>query len=258
MPLKKEVEIEMNDAIQQCWDSSAAGYDEGYDHGFKSHAEKEVWVRVLEGFLGEPSKKVLDIGTGTGNLAYVMAEMGHQVKGIDVSPGMLALAREKKPPNKGTVVFEQQDAQQLSEASGAIYDVVISRNVLWTIQDPQQALQEWRRVLKPGGCIVMMDANWFSPTLPQKLLKKAGNFMQWMREGKVTPEASYDAETFRALPLIGKKGPQVFMEMAKDCGYCNVQQIPLPEVDRVMWHQMPLQEKLKSACGRYALVGTKP
>ncbi|MEN1761566.1 MULTISPECIES: class I SAM-dependent methyltransferase [Anoxynatronum] len=250
----------LTEAIRHRWDHCASHYDEGYDHAVKSDAEKQLWMKLLRQLIGESPRNILDIGTGTGNLAFMLAELGYSVKGVDLSAELLAIARSKQPPHMGKVVFEQQDAQELSETTGDQYDVVISRNVLWTITDPEKALSEWHRVMKPGGIFVMIDANWFCPTLQQRLLKAMGTLLksfQKNQQHEEQEEQTYDPHIMASLPLIGKNGVQIFTKLANNCGFKNVVQIPLKEVDRIMWQQMPLQKKLLNAYHRYVLLGKK-
>jgi ubiquinone/menaquinone biosynthesis C-methylase UbiE len=57
------------------------------------------------------------------------------------------------------VRFQQADAQKLPYPE-ATFDLIISRNLVWTLPDPLAAYQDWYRVLKPGGRVLVFDANW--------------------------------------------------------------------------------------------------
>ncbi|MGH8932096.1 MAG: class I SAM-dependent methyltransferase [Egibacteraceae bacterium] len=56
---------------------------------------KDAWADVCSGALPTPPADVLDVGTGTGQVALLLADLGHRVTGIDLAEGMLALARAK-------------------------------------------------------------------------------------------------------------------------------------------------------------------
>ncbi len=58
------------------------------------------------------------------------------------------------------VTLQRMDAQNL-EFADETFDVVISRNLTWNLEKPEQAYQEWMRVLKPGGVLLNFDANWY-------------------------------------------------------------------------------------------------
>ena len=94
--------------------------------------------------------KILDVGTGNGSLALVLAGMGHDVVGIDISEGVLSVAKEKAKERGVNPDLRIGDAESL-EFEDKCFDAVVSRIVLWTLPNPQKAIEEWRRVLKPGG-----------------------------------------------------------------------------------------------------------
>lgn len=120
----------------------------------------ERWLAEIQQYL--PDRKpldILDVGTGTGFFAVLLAQEGHRVQGIDLTPAMLeesaALAQERKLD----IVFRQMDAQNL-EYDDECFDVVISRNLTWTLPDPEKAYTEWFRVLRSGGILLNFDANY--------------------------------------------------------------------------------------------------
>lgn len=100
--------------------------------------------------------RVLEVGIGTGiNLAlYPPACTG--VVGIDVSPAMLAQAREKAPPHFGSVELAEMDVQELRFASES-FDCVLATFVFCTVPDPLRGLQECRRVLNNAGRLVLLE-----------------------------------------------------------------------------------------------------
>ncbi|SDZ03303.1 class I SAM-dependent methyltransferase [Tindallia californiensis] len=254
--MKREREIKMKDAIQQCWDKNAIEYDEGYDHGIKSNREKEAWMKWLAQRIGDESKIILDIGTGTGNLALMLAEMGHYVKGIDVSAAMLEIAIEKSVAYRDKITYEQQDVHDLALEVEARYDAVVGRNVLWTLTDPQQALQGWYRVIKPGGMFIMIDGNWFTPTYCQKWGKRLGGILQSM--GMAEKEnSSYSHEMINNLPLIEQDGVHHFIRIAEKVGFESVTQHPLKPLDQIINKQMSFVQRLINAHHRYGIVGYK-
>ena len=127
----------------------------------KNELENEMgqrWFREIERFLPEGgSLDILDVGTGTGFFAILLAEKGHRVEGIDLTPAMLEEARRLAKQRNLDITFREMDAQNLAYPDGT-FDVVISRNLTWTLPDPESAYAEWFRVLKPGGVLLNFDA----------------------------------------------------------------------------------------------------
>jgi demethylmenaquinone methyltransferase/2-methoxy-6-polyprenyl-1,4-benzoquinol methylase len=117
----------------------------------------------------QPGQTALDLCTGTGKLAHELVPLvrpdGHVI-GIDFSPGMLELARKLEPD----VEFRQGDVSRLSEPDASIDAVTIGFG-LRNLVDRDAALREMRRVLRPGGRLVILE---FAP--PMGLLLAAYRF----------------------------------------------------------------------------------
>ncbi len=119
-------------------------------------APPERIVALLQGRRREGEEWVLDAGCGTGNYAVALARAGWRVVGIDYARGMLARAREKVTADvAGLVSFEQADLDAPLAYPAGRFDHAISISVLQAVADPARALGELRRVLKPGGVLVL-------------------------------------------------------------------------------------------------------
>jgi demethylmenaquinone methyltransferase / 2-methoxy-6-polyprenyl-1,4-benzoquinol methylase len=128
-----------------------------------------------------PGERVLDVATGTGDLAFLeKAAVGPegQVVGVDSCPAMLAVARGRE---LGAVDFQEGDATDLGFPD-ALFDVVTIGFGLRNVADRGRALREFRRVLRPGGRLMVLD---FS-TPNSKMLK-----------------AVHDTLYFRLMPAVG-------------------------------------------------------
>jgi ubiquinone/menaquinone biosynthesis C-methylase UbiE len=142
------------------WDTWSHTYDR-WGPG-KHPAYKDAWIDALAELLGHPQRdgspvlRIADIGTGTGDIALLLAEMGHDVTGYDISPVMLERARAKAGQAGVPAAFDLGDAYHLPLGDGS-FDAVVNRLVLWTLHDPSAALLEWWRVVSPGGHIVVID-----------------------------------------------------------------------------------------------------
>jgi ubiquinone/menaquinone biosynthesis C-methylase UbiE len=143
--------------VAQHWDRRASHFDEDFGHSIGGPAERIAWDRILD--LVIPSGGALDAfdaGCGTGFLSLELAIRGHRVTGVDFAPSMLAEARRKAAAQGLTVRFEEGDAENLPFAPGS-FDLAISRHVLWTLPHPEAAIDEWIRVLRPGGRLAIID-----------------------------------------------------------------------------------------------------
>jgi len=108
----------------------------------------------------QPGEQVLDIGSGPGFLAAEMAEevgAGGHVHGIDPSDSMLAIARRGETP----VEYGRGDALALPFEDER-FDVAVSTQVYEYVENIEGALAEARRVLRPGGRLLVLDTDWDS------------------------------------------------------------------------------------------------
>jgi ubiquinone/menaquinone biosynthesis C-methylase UbiE len=140
------------------WDRRAAHFDEDFGHSIRTSAERAAWDRILDRVLaGRGSLEALDAGCGTGFLSFELATRGHHVIGVDFAPAMIAEARRKAAARGTAIAFEEADVERLPFSPGR-FDLVISRHVLWTLPHPEAAVDEWIRVLRPGGRLVVVDS----------------------------------------------------------------------------------------------------
>lgn len=120
-----------------------------------------VWrrrmVRLVQGF---GPHTILDVATGTGDLAVAMARKMRQatVVGVDLSAEMLAVAREKvaRQGVADRVTLQEGDAEQLAFAEGSFDAVTVAFGVR-NFGDLQAGVREMYRVLKPGGRLVILE-----------------------------------------------------------------------------------------------------
>lgn len=147
--------------IKKYWNKRSSSY--GLDKD-KSTAIAETWETVLHDLVATGAgRKALDVGTGTGQFAVYLANKGFEVTGVDLSEEMIATARQNAAQEGLLIRFQTGDAEHLDFPDNS-FDVVVSRNLLWTLPRPDKALKEWKRVLKPGGKLVVSDGFWMNST----------------------------------------------------------------------------------------------
>ncbi len=110
----------------------------------------------------QPGETVLDVACGTGDLtqAFATRSPAGKIIGLDFAPGMLDHARTKlkglAPKHHEQITYMQGDAQDLPQADASI-DVLSIAFGIRNVTDPQRALHEFARVLRPGGRIIILE-----------------------------------------------------------------------------------------------------
>jgi SAM-dependent methyltransferase len=121
----------------------------GYIKLFAS-ASDQLIPNLLGAIGAKPKLKVLDVCCGQGNASEALVTQGCDVIGVDFSPAMLAIARQRVP----TASFFEADAQDLPFGE-AEFDVAVSNVGVCHVPDQPRALSEIRRVLRSGGRFAM-------------------------------------------------------------------------------------------------------
>ena len=123
-------------------------------------AMAELWMKEIRAQLPKGKKlRILDVGCGAGFFSVLLAKEGHQVTGIDLTPDMIKNARLLASEEKTDCEFLVMDAEHPEFPEGT-FDVIISRNLTWTLPHVSHAYGEWLRVLKKGGVLLNFDANY--------------------------------------------------------------------------------------------------
>ena len=140
--------------------------ERAHSYSASNIAEMNDWRRgawrrlILENAPKKGKLRILDVGTGPGFFAINLALAGHQVTAVDVTEHMLWHAKRNAADYGATVNFVLHRGEELPFADDS-FDLIVSRNVTWNLEYPEQALTEWKRVLAPGGRMVYFDANWY-------------------------------------------------------------------------------------------------
>ena len=188
---------EMRSQMIAHWDKDALNYDEDPAHHDANDLER--WRKLFDQ-CGKNSK-LLDVGCGTGFVALVAAEYGFDATGLDWSQMMIERASKSAKTIDLSLRFVQGFTEKLP-FEGNTFDIVASRHVLWTLVNPVECFQEWRRVLRQGGKV-------FSDYTPRK--EEYGNI------GKHFP---MDIES--QLPLNRDVGPEEIKALFREAGFSAV------------------------------------
>ncbi len=228
--------------INDYWSRWARDYEAHQAARRETEGGTSVWEDVWNAALPQPPAQVLDLGTGSGAVAFLLAGMGHQVTGIDLAEGMLAEARRRSGYSSNPM-FGRGDAST-PEFDDETFDALTARYVLWTLRGPEQALAEWLRILRPGGVLVAVDSLWF----PQGLAC----------QGEASSERARDfRETYRGheqdLPLAEADSIDAFAGRIRAAGFVDVTVDELPavmEADRAHGvapgHDVQMQHRIRA------------
>ena len=115
-----------------------------------------------------PGLHVLDVATGTGNLAIPLARSGCVVTGVDIAPNLIEQARERAAAENLVATFDEGDAEALPYPD-ASFDAVVTMFGAMFAPRPEIVAAELARVLKPGGFLAM--ANWNPEGFTGKMFK---------------------------------------------------------------------------------------
>ena len=142
------MENSVEKVIGDFWDNYSSEFDGEHDT-----ENIDVWKKYLEEILGaDKNKVVLDMGAGTGFLANMTAELGYTSIGVDISRKMLEYAVDHADKKKVSAAYMYGSILDLPFMDNTA-DYVINARVLWTLVEPDKAIKEWARVIKPGGSI---------------------------------------------------------------------------------------------------------
>ena len=234
----------VKEQVASHWGRRASGFDDGFGHSIRTPAERAAWDRIFDLVLtGRGPLEALDAGCGTGFLSFELAARGHRVTGVDFAPAMLAEARRKAAERSVSVRFEKADAEQLPFPSHS-FDLAISRHVLWTLPLPEAAIDEWIRVLRPGGRLVVVDGQ-FDPGF---LIEPSQN---------ARSSAEYAAIGER-LPFLGGRPREEIEALFGAHGLVGVGSDPVLDLVEAQAQRMVDEGRERQTRKRYAVWGDVP
>lgn len=151
--------ISLSSRVENYWTKRA--------HDFNIVRRNELENSISDRWLVEfnkylPQNKplhILDVGTGSGYFAILLSKEGHTVTGIDLTEAMLEEAIMTASDFHVTPNFLKMDAQTTTFSDNT-YDAIVTRNLTWTLPDPEAAYNEWFRILKKDGILLNFDANY--------------------------------------------------------------------------------------------------
>lgn len=241
----------IHERIRDWWDEDAATYDASAGHALSDAFERAAWRAALERALPPSPCRVLDVGTGTGALALLAAELGHEVTGVDMSAGMLAKAREKAASAGLEVSFVQAAAEEGPEGP---FDAVMERHVLWTLSEPVAALRAWRERVAPGGRLAVFEGSWGGEGPFAEVLDALEGFLRRALGLADAHHGPYPPEVLDHLPLRSTDSPAPFITAIQEAGWTRVRIARLRDVEWAVEQRDPWPLAMLGRRPRYALI----
>ena len=202
--------------VKEYWNGRADSFRVQREAELKS-GQHEVWEQELLSHLPQgDSLRILDVGCGCGFFSFLLAENGHRVTGIDLTENMILEGRELAEKYDLSVEFLQMDAEK-PDFPDDTFDVIVSRNLTWTLPHPAKAYEEWMRVLKPGGILINYDAEHARYHFSRGLEGEKGHAM--LSRGQMDD----CMEIYGMLPISAWKRPDWDVFQLKHLGFAQVE-----------------------------------
>lgn len=184
------------------------------------------WRRVVvKSVVRYKPARVLDVATGTGDLALALCRAGvPEITGLDISRGMLERARQRAVENACKAVFVQGSAMEMPFESN-FFDIVTVAFGVRNFEDIRRGLAEMFRVTRPGGYVFILEFSQPSAALLRKLVGLY-NRLVVPRAGRLL---SGDYKAYKYLDESVKNFPcgQDFLNIMASCGWQNTKSRPL-------------------------------
>jgi len=188
-----------------------------------SFGRDQAWKRrALDLARIAPGDRVIDLACGTGDLSLAAASRGGLVVGLDLVPGMVALARRKPGATRVPFLVGDMTALPLGPASA---DVVTTGYGLRNVPQLDRALAECARVLRPGGRFVSLDFN-----RPRQRVVRSAYLLYLTLVGSAVGFALHgDPDTYRYIPESIKRypGADALVTKLREAGFAEARWHPV-------------------------------
>ena len=207
--------------VREMFDNIAPKYDL-LNHTLSVNIDRIWRRRVVNEVRRAKPHRILDVATGTGDLAIALARRIRdvQVMGVDLSEAMLAVARRKVEARglDSRIVLERGDAEHLDVADASVDAATVAFGVR-NFGDLAAGLRELARTIKPGGKVVILE---FSRPR-NRAFRALYEFYSYKILPRIGGLVSRDKRAYEYLPAsVGEfPAPAVFLEMMEKAGFRN-------------------------------------
>ena len=204
------------------------------------------WLAAMLPYFPEKDRKdmrVLDLGCGPGFFSILLAGNGFFPDAADCTAQMLSEAASNAGALRDRISFHEMDASRLL-FEDETFDVIVSRNLTWNLPNPCVCYEDWKRVLKPGGRIIIFDANWYHYLYDEKVRAlydrdRENVALAKIRDFNIGENFDVMERIAGTLPMTGKMRPAWDVAKLTELGYSAV------DVDELIGDQVwTAEEKL--------------
>ncbi|MBP5609366.1 MAG: class I SAM-dependent methyltransferase [Lachnospiraceae bacterium] len=212
-------EEEMEKRVQSYWTARTKDFNAIRQNELHDEIGLRWLAKIYEHLPADRPQDILDAGTGTGYFAILLAKEGHRLTGIDLTESMLEEAKKTAEMFGVDVCFLQRNVQETGMEAER-FDAIVSRNVTWTLPDPEKAYREWYRLLKPGGVLLNFDANYADNVRNQNQKES------WVTPGCIYGHVGMTQELMKeneritlSMPASEHHRPKWDLELAEQIGF---------------------------------------
>ncbi len=229
--------VNLENEMNYYWTERSQSYSD--QNTAQLHSDRRTtWEKLIFGHMTDETAqlKVLDIGTGPGFFAVLAALRGHKVTAVDMNQDMLNKAKQNAKRSGCNVEFIK--VGNMLPFKDQSFDLIVSRDVTWTLTSPEKQLRNWADKLKKGGSLLYFDAEWYNYLLDDALIA-----MHEQKKREIISKGGFSygkayklSEIAFKLPMTYRSRPQwddEFWKMQKgfDC-------IIHPEINRHIYNEM--------------------
>ena len=252
----------LKDDIREYWSMRAETFDLSPGHEIFGDDERSAWHELIARHLGDAGgRKALDIASGTGVISRLLCEKGFSVTGLDFAEPMLERARRKAQERGLDARYLMGDAED-TRLPDNDFDVIMTRHLVWTLPDPAAAFADWFRVLKPGGRLLIVDADTALRSRKARLLQRIATVLK--RFGKAMQSPGVDPQVHNRIVsqvhFSGGAQAEAIAALLTAAGFTAVTiDRDHRKIRRAQARHMPLHQCLsRAAQDRYAISAAKP
>ncbi len=157
-PFEKEP-TDIKQKVTGYWGRRSGSFAE-HKHKEAHSEKKELWQQEFSRYFShEKPLDILDAGCGAGFFEMVLSPLGHNITGIDLTPEMVEEGQKLLSRHGVYAPLHVMDAEE-PDFPEESFDVIVSRNLVWTLPHPAEAYARWKRLLRPGGRLLVFDAEY--------------------------------------------------------------------------------------------------